>query len=413
MARVIGRLTALEVSRARAKGTYADGGGLYLQVGPTGAKSWIYRYMLNGRAREMGLGPEHIISLSEARKKAAECRRLRLEGIDPIDARRAERDAERIAAASAITVKVCAERYMAAHKAGWRNAKHADQWSNTLETYAYPVIGDLPVQSVEVGHVMKILEPIWGTKTETASRVRGRIEAVLDWATARGFRRGENPARWRGHLENLLPKRSKVQKVEHHAALPYADIGSFMEELRQHDGAAAAALELLILTATRTSETVAARWHEINLGTGTWTIPAERTKARKEHRVPLSQPAVAVLRRMAEVRHGDYVFPGGKQGKPLSNMALLKLLQRMGRTDLTAHGFRSTFRDWAAERTNYPRDVAEMALAHTVKDKVEAAYRRGDLFEKRRRLMSDWARFCGVINQPGGVVRIGHGSGAA
>jgi integrase len=413
MARVIGRLSALNVSRAKEKGMLADGGGLYLQVGPTGSKSWIYRYMLNGRAREMGLGPLHTISLAEARKKAAECRKLKLEGIDPIEAQHAKRDAERRAAASSLTFKVCAERYIAAHRAGWRNAKHAAQWSSSLETYAYPVIGDLPVQSVEVGHVMKILEPIWATKTETASRVRGRIEAVLDWAAARGHRRGENPARWRGHLSELLPARSKVQKIKHHAALPYAEIGALVDMVRQQSGVAASALEFLILTATRTSETVEARWNEFDLKSAVWTIPAERMKAGKEHRVPLSGPALALLQRMTEVRHGDYVFPGGKAGRPLSNMALLNLLQRMECSDLTVHGFRSTFRDWAAERTNYPREVAEMALAHTVKDKVEAAYRRGDLFEKRGRLMSDWAAFCGVINQPGTVVRIGHGSGAA
>lgn len=243
----------------------------------------------------------------------------------------------------------------------------------------YPAFGGLPVQAVDVGLVMKALEPIWASKTETASRIRGRIENILDWATVRGYRQGENPARWRGHLENLLPKRSKVQKVEHHPALPYPEVGTFVASVREQDGIAPRALEFLILTATRTSETIGARWPEIDLAARTWTVPAERTKTAREHRIPLSQAAVAVVEKMVTIRVDDYVFPGGKKGKPLSNMALLKLLARMGRSDLTAHGFRSTFRDWAAERTDFPSEVAEMALVHTVGDKVEAAYRRGDL----------------------------------
>jgi integrase len=249
-----------------------------------------------------------------------------------------------------------------------------------------------------------VLEPIWATKPETAGRLRGRIEAVLAWATVRGYRTGENPARWRGHLQNLLPNPARIRKVQHHAALPYADIAAFMRMLRTQEGIAAVALQFLILTATRTSETIGAKWEEIDLINAVWIIPADRIKAGREHRVPLSPPAIAILRRMRKIHDGHLVFPGRFGDLPLSNMTFLQLLKRMGRGDLTAHGFRSTFRDWAAERTNYPREVAEMALAHAVSDKVEAAYRRGDLFEKRRRLMDEWARYCGVAKQSARVI---------
>jgi integrase len=385
---------------------YADGGGLYLQVTASGAKSWIYRFMLNGRAREMGLGPFHTISLAEARERARDCRKLRLDGIDPIEARGAKRAEERLAAATAMTFEQCAERYIAAHRSGWRNPKHAAQWPSTLAAYAHPVFGSLPVQVVDLGLVMKVLEPIWQTKPETASRVRGRIEAVLDWATVRGYRKGENPARWRGHLDKLLPARGKVRKVEHHPTLPYDEMGDFISALRAQEGAAARALEFLILTAARTNEVIGARWQEFDLEGKLWIVPADRIKGGKEHRVPLSGAALKIVEAMNETREGEFVFPGGKAGKPLSNMAMLKVLERMTRTDLTAHGFRSTFRDWAAERTSYPREVAEMALAHTVGDKVEAAYRRGDLFAKRRRLMEEWARHCELTKTTGKVVPI-------
>jgi integrase len=295
-----------------------------------------------------------------------------------------------------MTFKDCAERYIEAHRPGWKNPKHAKQWPSTLEDYVYPVFGPIPVQAVDVGLVMKALEPIWKTKPETASRVRGRIESILDWATARGYRQGENPARWRGHLDKLLPARGKVQKVKHHAALPYGEMGDFVAELRGQEGVAARALEFLILTATRTGEVIGARWDEFDLAKKVWTVPGERMKAGKEHRVPLSERALAIIEEMKGqgVNDHPFLFPGGRPGKPLSNMAMLKLLQRMDRGDLTAHGFRSTFRDWAAEMTHFPTEVAEMALAHTVSDKVEAAYRRGDLFQKRRELMEAWARYC-------------------
>lgn len=406
MARTIGKLTALAVSQAKRRGYYGDGGGLFLQVSASGAKSWVFRFKEAGRLREMGLGPTHTIGLAEARQKAQDCRRARLDGRDPIEARKAQRMQVKLEAAKAVTFAACAEQYIASHKAGWRNDKHAAQWPATLGTYAYPVFGGLPVQAVDVALVMKAIEPIWTVKPETAGRVRGRIESILDWATTRGYRTGENPARWRGHLENLLPARSKVRRVEHHAALPYPEIGGFMVELRQQEGVAARALEFAILTAARTGEVIGARWDEIDIAERQWTVPPERMKAGKEHRVPLSDAALTIVENLAAIRQGDHVFPGGKASRPISNMAMLMLLRRMGRGDLTAHGFRSSFRDWAAERTTFPGDVAEMALAHAVGDKVEAAYRRGDLFQKRRQLSDAWAKFCDSPTTTGEVVPI-------
>jgi integrase len=404
MARTIGKLTALAITQAKRRGYYGDGGGLFLQVSAGGAKSWVFRFKESGRLREMGLGPTHTVSLAEARQKALECRKARLDGLDPIEARRGKRIQTKLDAVKAMTFAACAERYIASHKAGWRNPKHAAQWPATLATYVYPVFGSLPVRAVDVGLVMKAIEPIWVQKPETAGRVRGRIESVLDWATARGYRQGENPARWRGHLENLLPKKAKVRRVEHHAALPYVEIEPFMAELRRQEGVAARALEFAILTAARTGEVIGAKWDEIDLGERLWMVPAERMKAGKEHRVPLSDAALAILEGMRKIRQGDHIFPGSKAGRPISNMAMLMLLRRMGRGDLTAHGFRSSFRDWAAERTTFPAEVAEMALAHTVGVKVEAAYRRGDLLQKRRQLAEAWAKFCAVASASGQVV---------
>jgi integrase len=406
MARAIGRLTALKLERLREKpGMHADGGGLYLQV-KNGGASWILRYQLNGRMRYMGLGPLTLFGLKAARAKALDAKRLRYEGRDPLEARRQARARARLEAAKAMTFQQAAETYIAAHKAGWQNAKHADQWTNTLATYAGPAIGAFPVQAIDTALVLKVLEPIWATKPETASRVRGRIEAILDWAKVRGYRDGENPARWKGHLDHLLPARAKVRLVAHHAALPYGEIAAFMTALQQQEGIAARALEFAILTAARTSEVLGARWNEIDLNAKIWTVAVERMKARREHRVPLSKRVLVILEEMKSLHRGDgnsetpgFVFPGAKRGAPLSNMAFLMLLRRIGRNDLTAHGFRSTFRDWAAERTSFPAEVAEMALAHTVGDKVEAAYRRGDLFEKRGRLMEAWAAFCAASKQ--------------
>lgn len=404
MARTIGKLTALAVSQTKPRGYYGDGGGLLLQVSASGAKSWVFRFKEAGKLREMGLGPVHTIGLSEARQRAQDCRRARLDGRDPIETRRAERLAAKLDAAKALTFEACTERYIAAHKAGWRNAKHAAQWTATLTAYAYPSFSKLPVQDIDVGLVLKAIEPIWTTKPETAARVRGRIESILDWATARGYRQGENPARWRGHLENLLPARARVRRVAHHAALPYPKIGRFLAELRRQEGIAARALEFAIQTAARTGEMIGARWAEIDTANRLWTIPAERMKGAREHRIPLNEVALAVVEQMSAIRSCEFLFPGAKPRRPLSNMAFLMLLRRMDRGDLTAHGFRSTFRDWAAERTGFPAKVAEMALAHEVGDKVEAAYRRGDLFAKRRQLSDAWAKFCASPAPSGTVV---------
>ena len=400
----MGKLNTARLRTLTKPGAYGDGGGLYVQVRGPEHRSWLFRFKLHGRARLMGLGPLPDVSLAEARELATVARKLVRQGVDPIERRRAAR-AEAAAKAGLNTFREVAEAYIAAHEPGWRNAKHRQQWRNTLETYAYPVIGSLGVAAVDTGAVMRVLEPIWREAPETASRLRGRIEAVLDYASARGWRSGDNPARWRGHLANLLPARGKIARVVHHAALGWREIGAFMTALRAQDGVGAKALEFAILTAARSGEVRGARWPEIDLAAGIWTVPAGRMKGGREHRVPLSEPALAVLSAIEPLRPAPcsdtgaspdaLIFPGRKSGKPLSDMSLTAVLRRMGRGDLTAHGFRSTFRDWCAETTGYPREVAEAALAHALSDKVEAAYRRGDLFQKRRRLMEDWAEFCG------------------
>jgi integrase len=400
MARQIERLTALKVeAKELAPGMYPDGAGLYLRVTPDGTRNWVLRYMLDRRPRWMGLGPLALYGLADARAKALDARRKRHEGVDPIEARRAERARQRLEAAKAITFKQCAEAYIKAHSAAWKNEKHAAQWPSTLENYAYRVIGKLPVQAVDTGLVLKVLEPIWMEKPDTSSRLRGRLESILDFAKAHGYRDGENPARWRGHLDKLLPAPSKVREVEHHAALPYPNLPSFLVALREHDGIAARALEFSILTAARTGEVISARWSEIDLLDKTWTVPATRMKAHREHRVPLSPRALAILREMqrSDDQPDSFVFPGRKPALALSNMAFLMLLRRMDRGDLTAHGFRATFKTWASERTSFQNEIAEAALAHIIGDKVEQAYRRGDLFEKRRRLMQQWATFCTTV----------------
>jgi integrase len=382
-------LSPLFVRRVQRRGYYNDGGLLYLQVDAGGNRSWIFRYGAQGRHHH-GLGPLHTVSLAEAREKARECRKLLLDGHDPIAESRTRRAAARIAAAKAVTFAAAAETYITKHHAAWKNPKNRQQWRNTLATYAYPVLGKLPVAAIDTGLVLRVLEPIWHTKSETASRVRMRLERVLSWAAVHGYRPGDNPARWRGHLDHLLPAQGKIAPVRHHGALPYADVPAFLVELRQRDGLAAAALEFLILTAARTGEVLGATWGELDSEQRTWMIPARRMKSGREHRVPLSDRAVELLRELP--REGQRPFA-------LSNMALLQLLKRMNRPGITAHGFRSSFRDWAAERTNYPNHVVEMALAHAVGDKVEAAYRRGDLFQKRRALMRAWSAFCAGGNR--------------
>ena len=392
MARQVNKLSNASLAKL-GEGMHGDGLGLWLQVRATG-RSWIMRFTLGGRARAMGLGPLHTIGLADARDRARRARALILDGVDPIEARRVTRLAAKRQAARAKTFKACAEAYLAQHRAAWRNPKHAAQWSSTLQRYVYPVLGDATVDAVDVELVLEAVEPIWNTKPETAGRVRGRIETILDWATARGYRQGENPARWRGHLENLLPARGKVRRVAHHPALPFAQIGAFIAELRRQEGVAARALEFAILTAARTGEVIGARWSEISLGDRVWTIPADRMKAGKEHRVPLSDAACALLETVAAQRTGEFVFPGARAKRPLSNMALAMVLRRMSRDEITVHGFRSTFADWAAESSSFPREVVEMGLAHALASKVEAAYRRGDLFDKRRQLMAAWAAYC-------------------
>ncbi len=396
-----GKLSALKAAKLRAPGRYGDGGGLWLQVSGVGAKSWLFRYTIAGKARQMGLGSFSTITLAQAREAALEARRSVYAGIDPINAKRSTKTQALLETALAMTFKQCAQAYISSHEKSWRNQVHALQWPNSLRDYAYPLVGDLPVADINTGLVLKILQPIWETKSETASRIRMRIETVLSWATARGYRVGDNPARWKGHLDQLLPARRKMATVKHHAAMPYAEIGDFMPVLRAHQGIVARSMEFTILTAARTNEVVGAKWAEIDLSKGLWTIPGERMKAGREHRVALSKVAVRLLGELP--REGQYVFPGAQKGKPLSNMAMLTMLKRMGFA-LTVHGFRSTFRDWASELTNFPRDLAEMALAHVIDDKTEAAYRRGDMLEKRRQLAEVWAQYCGKPSHNAGIV---------
>jgi integrase len=378
----IGKLTALFVERCKTPGLYNDGGGLYLQVTSPTAKSWVYRY----QGRYKGLGSVLAVSLAQARAAAHECRQQRQQGVDPIDATRALRAQRRLEAHKAITFKECAAAYINAHGAEWKNSVHREQWISTLAQVERS-LGILPVQMIDTPAVHKALKPIWQATPTTASRLRGRIESVLDYARVSGYRDGENPARWRGHLDKLF---AKVSNKAHHAAMPYADIPAFLAKLRERDGITARALELCILTALRTGEVTDAKWCEIDLANATWTIPAERMKAGAEHRVPLSRAALELLNGVA--RKGEYVFPG-VVGKPIRRNALAKL-SIMAATGVTIHGFRSAFRDWAADCTSAPNEVCEAALAHTIKNKAEAAYRRSDLFEKRRELMNAWARFC-------------------
>jgi integrase len=415
--RTLSRLSPAKIRHAK-PGNYADGGNLYLQVS-TGAdgelrKSWVFRYELDGERHELGLGPLHTRGLAEAREKARELRQQLLDGIDPLAAKREakkQRLATLAAEAKALTFRQAAEQCIASHEGGWKNAKHRTQWSSTLVAYAYPVLQNLAVDDITTAHVVKVLEPVWRTKPETASRVRGRIERVLAWATVRGYRGGDNPARWRGHLAELLPAKGKVRKVEHHPALPYSEMPAFMAELRGRDSTSARALEFTILTAARTGEVIGAKRSEIDETKKTWTVPPGRMKAGKAHVVPLSDRALAILKALTHHR-SEYIF-AGLNGEPLSNMAMLELLRGM-RPGHTVHGFRSTFRDWAAERTNYPNHVVEMALAHTVADKVEAAYRRGELLEKRRRLMAAWTDYCmrPVTAPAGNVVELREGARA-
>lgn len=373
-------------------GKYEDGGGLRLVVSDAGAKKWVLRFTIDGKRREMGQGSFPDVGLAEARDKATEHRKQAKNGIDPIEARQPKPE-------KTPTFTTCAARYIRAHRRGWRNPKHARQWVSTLKTYAQPAIGTKRVDTITSEDILKVLSPIWTTKTETAKRVQGRIENILDYAAAYKYRDPMNPARWRGHLDKLLPKPSRVTKVRHHPAMPYSEVPAFFTELSDNGSISALALQLLILTATRTSEVLQAQWSEIDLDAAVWTVPAARMKAKRDHRVPLSEAAMTVLRALPRVHGNPHLFPGARQGRPLSNLALLQLMRGMGygaggdRGDYVPHGFRSSFRDWSGEVSSFPRDVAEMALAHVIENKVEAAYRRGDLFAKRRKMMQEWADY--------------------
>ena len=443
MARLINRLSTTEVKSLKGPGYFSDGGGLYLRIADGGSKSWVFRFTLNGRTREAGLGSYPDVSLADARENskarknpdswrksgaldARECRELLATKRDPIEYRKECQAKARIEAATMMTFDECAKAYITAHEPAWRNAKHRQQWTNTLKTFVSPVFGRLPVQAVDTDLVLKVIEPIWTSKPETAGRVRGRIEVILDWATTRGRRAGENPARWRGHLEHQLPAKAKIHKVAHHPALPYEQVGIFLADLRRREGVAARALEFTILCATRTGDIIgddrnekpAMRRSHVNFKERIWTIPS--TKTDTEHRVPLSSAAMSVLAQMGNGDENSLMFPG-PTGDAFSNMAMASVVVRMnddrvaralrryvdpkqGNRDATVHGFRSTFRDWAGDRTNVPNHVAEMALGHAISNNVEAAYRRSELFDKRRRLMEAWAAYCSKPESRGAEV---------
>lgn len=394
MARATNRLTARTVTNLKEPGRYADGGGLYLQIGPTGTKAWLFMFTRDGKRREMGLGSLRDVTLAEARQRAEEARRLALDGLDPLTHRNAAKAARKEAEA-APTFGAFADALVESLERGFRNDKHIYQWRQTLGPAYCSVIRDKKLADITTDDMLAVLQPVWTEKNETASRLRGRIEKVLDAAKAKGLRTGENPARWRGHLDTLLPKRQKLQRG-HHPALPYANVPAFLAALRKREAMAARAMEFTILTAARSGEVLGATWSEIDLDTRTWTVPASRMKAGREHRVPLTEPAMSILTALEAARpeEGDgYLFPGQRPKRPLSGMAMEMLLRRQ-KLEITVHGFRSSFRDWAAEETSFPREIAEAALAHVVGDATERAYRRGDALEKRRELMAAWASHC-------------------
>lgn len=403
MARQLGKLTALQVNKFTKPGLYGDGGGLTLQITKAGVKSWLFRFMREGKAYGMGLGPTHTVGLAEARQKALNARKQLLDGLNPLAEKKQKFLAQALERAKMMTFDQCSKTYIEAHKASWKNAKHLDQWINTLATYASPVFGQLPVAEIDTALIVKCLAPIWQTKTETASRLRGRIESVLGWAATSGYRTGENPARWKGHLENLLANISKSSRTKNHPSLPWPRIAEFMAALKAREGNASRATAFTILTACRSGEVRGAQWSEFDFNEKVWTIPAKRMKAHREHQVPLSDAALALLASMPQ--SGEFVFPGSK-GQPLSDMSLTAVIRRMNSDEdkpvwvdatgegITVHGFRSSFRMWAAETTAYPREVAEHALAHQLPDAVERAYQRGTQFAKRQALMAEWATHC-------------------
>lgn len=402
----------LQVARLKEPGLHFVGGvdGLALQVLPTGGRTWVLRMMVGDKRRSMGLGGYPDVTLAQAREAARQARAKVREGIDPIEEAKASQSQLRAAQASAITFEQCAIAYIEAKEGEWKNDKHGQQWRKTLETYAYPVIGSLYVRDIELAHITAILSPIWKTKTVTASRLRGRIESVLNWAATNGYRKGENPARWRGHLENLYPAPNKIKDEEHYPAVLVSQMGEFMDDLRSHEGMGAKALEFAALTASRSGEVRGAVWSEIDLDAKMWTVPKERMKGKVMHRKPLSEAAVELLLTVERMAGSELVFTSPRGGV-LSDMTLSKLMQRMGYPDkdgriCVPHGLRSTFRDWASEHTAYAREVVESALAHGITDKTEAAYFRSELIEKRRRLMEEWSKYCAMGSSGGEVVPI-------
>lgn len=409
MPKVAKELAAIEVKRLTTTGLYAVGGvaGLLLQVSPSGARSWILRTTIGSKRRDMGLGGYPDVTLFQARDKAREAKGLISNGIDPIQQRQTSRSTLMASQAKIVTFDECARRYLASKRHEFRNHKHAAQWGSTLQTYASPVIGKLNIDMVEIAHIVEVLQPIWLTKTETASRIRGRIEKVLGWATVSGYRSGDNPAAWKGCLDNIFPAPSKVAKVKHHKALPVNEIGNFMAQLKEKEGISARALEFCILTAARSGEVRGAKWSEIDFSSNIWTISAERMKAGKDHRVPLSSDALALLNSIP--KENELIFPAPKSGKNLSDVSMLAVLKRM-EYEITGHGFRSTFKDWARERTAYADEVSELALAHVNSDATRAAYARSELIERRTKMMQDWADFCyrsPIADESGQVVSIG------
>ena len=401
----MGKLNTKRAAAAK-PGKHEDGDGMRLVVSAAGARRWVVRFTVNGKRREMGIGSYPGVSLADARIAAQQARSLAASGVDPVESRKARQTPAKVHTFT----RVAAE-YIRAHRRGWKNPKHARQWVRTLKTYARPVIGNKLVNDIGTEDLLILLSPIWTTKTETAKRVQGRVENVIDYATARQYRTDPmNPARWRGHLATLLPKPGSVKTVTHHPAMPYDDLPAFMVELSGMNSVSSMALRWLVLTATRTSETLQAQWSEIDIKAGTWTIPAGRMKAKREHSIPLPSAALAILEELPRVEGNAYLFPGARYGRPLSNMALLQLMRGMGygvkgeRGPYVPHGFRSAFRDWSGEVSSFPRDVAEMALAHTIANKVEAAYRRGSLFDKRRLMMAAWADY--VVRPTADVVSI-------
>jgi integrase len=393
-------LTVKRIERITTAGRYHDAHGLYMQVTPSGVKSWLLRYQKDGKEHALGLGPLHTFNLEEARERARKQRQLLADGIDPLEQKRqqaAQRKAEesqrQAEEASKKTFAECVEAFLTKHSDGWKNQKHRWQWRQTLEAYANPVLGKLCVSDIDTPHIVQLLEPIWNTKRETARRTLARVARVLNYAKAAGFRAGDNPAQWSGHLKDLLPSNGG-KDVEHLAALPYSELPSFMAALREGSGVAARAMEFCVLTAARTGETIGATWDEIDLKAKTWTVPAARMKMGKEHKVPLSARAIEILQALPREANNPHVFVGQKQGEGLSNTAMTATLKRMGRSDITMHGFRSTFRTWSSEQTAFPHEVCEQALAHTIANQVERAYRRGSLFDKRKQLMDAWAKYC-------------------